>query len=1025
MDNERWNHVDSLLQSALERPAAERDVFVRRACGGDEPLEQEVRSLLAAHDAADSFLGAPAIDLAARQIAGWRSDDDVPTGPDPLIGQTLSHYRILEQVGGGGMGVVYRAEDGRLQRFVALKFLSPDLAGDPQALARFQREARAASALNHANICTVHDIGGEGGRAFLVMELLDGATLKHRIDGRALDIDSLLTLAIEIADALDAAHGAGVVHRDIKPANLFVTSRGHAKILDFGLAKVHASGRGEMTGRAGLTNPGSVMGTVAYMSPEQVRGQDVDARTDLFSFGVVLFEMATGRPPFEGDTEGVIFDAILNRAPAAAVQLNPGLPHELERIITKCLEKDRALRYQYPSEIGTDLQQLRRDRQSGRLVPGAPMEGRAARPRHRMLWVSVGAATLVAALAIVGGLSSRRSATLTDKDTIVLADFTNSTGDSVFDETLRQGLAVQLEQSPFLRLVPDGQIRKTLGLMGQPPDARLTSDLAQGLCVRTASAAVLEGSIASLGSQYVLGLRATNCTTGDVLADDQAQAARKEEVLGALSQIATRFRTRVGESLATIEQHSTPLEDATTPSLDALKAYSAAWKVTMSAGWVRALPLYQRAIAIDPDFAMGHAQVGFGHSVMGESALARPSTLKAHQLRDRASDRERFFIETLYDRDFTGNLEREQRTLEAWAESYPRDSIPHGLISGLALTSTGKHELAIAEAVKAIALDPDLPPAYSNLAFNQLYLNRLDDALLTVSRATARKMEAVELLLVQYFVAFLKGTDDELRRTLEVARRNPSAEDIISHVEVLALARAGRVQEARRMAAAPIEIAQQAGRRERAGLFEAARAVWEAFYGNAAAARQSAARALALGRGREVDYAAAFALALSGDPRQSRTLAEDLAREFPEDTFVQFMYLPTLRALFSLNGRDAAAAMQALQTTARYDLALGGTGFIGRFGGLYPIYVRGLAYLAARQPSEAAAQFQRILDHRSIVLVDPMDAMARLQLARALALSGDIMKAKSTYNDLFSLWKNADPDTRILKEARAEFARLP
>ena len=448
----------------------------------------------------------------------------------------------------------------------------------------------------------------------------------------------------------------------------------------------------------------------------------------------------------------------------------------------------------------------------------------------------------------------------------------------------------------------------------------------------------------------------------------------------------------------------------------------------MSGGWIRRLPLYQRAVAIDPDFAMAHARVGFGYSTMGESALARPSIRKAYELRDRVSDVERFFIDTLYDRDVTGNLERELRTLETWAESYPRDAVPHGLIGGLAASSTGKSELAIAEADKAIALDPDTAYSYSNKAFHQLLLNRPDDALLTVGRARERNLNNEPLLLVPYFVAFLKGTDDELRRTAEEARKDRSTEDIISHLEALALARAGRLQDARRMAAVPVELAQRSGRRERAGLFEAARAVWEAFYGNAAAARQSAAKALELGRGgREVNYAAAFALALAGDLPQSRALAEDLAREFPEDTSVQFMYLPTLRALFSLNTPtpDAAAAIQALQTASRYDLALGAVGFIGRFGGLYPIYVRGLAYLAARQPAEAAAEFQRILDHRSIVLVDPMDAMARLQLARALALSGDTVKAKSAYSDLLTLWKNADADIPVLKEARAEYARLP
>jgi serine/threonine protein kinase/tetratricopeptide (TPR) repeat protein len=923
------------------------------------------------------------------------------SGADSLIGQTVSHYRIVERIGAGGMGVLYKAEDTRLGRAVALKFVSDELSHDPEALDRFAREARMASALNHLNICTIYDIGEQDDRSFIVMEYLEGTTLRDRLAAGALSVTAALDVATQVANALDAAHTAGIIHRDIKPANIFIGPRDHVKVLDFGLAKSGpATHQADVTTIAG-TRQGVVMGTAAYMAPEQARGEAVDHRADIWSFGLVLYEMVKGtRPP-------------------QAVRLRVEASPELERIISKCLETERELRYQHASDLHADLERLRREHGATAAAPAAP-------GRRRARWFSIGAAAVVVTAAAAGVMYSRRPApTLTDKDTIVLAEFANTTGDPVFDDTLRQGLAVQLQQSPFLSLISEERIRKELTLMQQPADARLTSRLAQDVCVRTASAAVLDGSIASVGSQYVLGLSATNCNTGDIIADEQVQAARKEDVLGALSQIASRFRTRVGESLATIEKHSMPLEDATTPSLDAWKAFSTASRVYYLSDAAAALPLFERAVAIDPDFAIAHARLGIHYSNVGEWTLARQSTLRAYQLRNRTSDVERFMIETFYDRQVTGNLERQQQTMEAWARAYPRDPVPFGLLSGLATIGTGRYELSIAAADKALALDPDRGPTYNSKAHSQLFLNRLADAEATIRRATERRFEFEEFPLVRYFIAFLNGDVEDMKRHAALARERPSSEDMMSHVEALALARSGRLQEARRASAVAVDIAQRSGRRERAALFDTAPAAWEALYGNTAAARQKVTTVLDLARGRDVDYAAAFALSLSGDVARSRALADDLAKNFPEDTSVQYLYLPTLRAMYSLNAHDPAAAIHALQTAARYDLALGGIGFIGRFGGLYPIYVRGLAHLAARQPVEAAGEFQRILDHRSIVLVDPMDAMARLQLARALVLAGDIATARNVYTDLLTLWKDADAKIPIVEQARTEYVRLP
>ena len=606
------------------------------------------------------------------------------------------------------------------------------------------------------------------------MELLQGETMQQRLGRGSLDVALLVDVAIALADALDAAHGAGIVHRDVKPANIFLTARG-PKILDFGLAKAASrpeAVRSMMTTMAPsplLTEPGSTVGTVAYMSPEQLRGEDLDPRTDLFSLGLVLYEMSTGRPAFGGATSAVIAAAILHHEPHAPRDVRRDLPAPLENVILKAIEKDRELRYQHASDIRTDIQRLKRDTDSARVITSAT---RGATPDTVKRWKMMvpAAAAVLASFVVAGYFYFHRTPRLTDKDTIVLADFRNTTGDEVFDETLRQGLSVQLEQSPFLSIVSEQRIRTMLRLMGRPPDARLTADVALEICERTGGAAVLEGSIAPIGTQYVLGLRASHCRTGNVINEAQVQAARKEEVLNALSEIAKTFRTRLGEALASVEKHSTPLEEATTASLDALKAYSTAWKVNATDGGVSALPLFKRATDIDPQFAIAWVNLGLSYSAVGEAALAAESTTRGYELRHRASDLEQFFIATMYDRQVTGNLERELQTLTLWAQTYPRDSIAHGLLAGFATHGTGRYELCLEEAPKAIALDPEIIFPHLSIVTCNLYLERQDQAERAWQRVVSRNSTIIAVPMLGYHFAFLRGDSAEMDRQAAVAR---------------------------------------------------------------------------------------------------------------------------------------------------------------------------------------------------------------------------------------------------------------
>jgi serine/threonine protein kinase/Flp pilus assembly protein TadD len=986
-----------------------------------------------------------------------------------MEGRTISHYSILRKLGAGGMGEVYLAQDTTLSRKVAIKFLSQNSVGGEQARKRLVREAKAAAALDHPHICAVHEVGEEGGYSFIVMQYVEGETLASRIQRQPIEVREALDIAAQIADALAEAHSRRIIHRDVKPQNIMLTASGQVKVLDFGLARVVREGaliESTAETESLLTVPGLVMGTVPYMSPEQVRGEELDARSDIFSFGAVLYEMLSGRNPFQGASVGATMSSILTKDPAPLARYASDVPDELQRVVRKALSKDKEGRYQTIKDLLIDLRELKQELEfEAKLERSSEPEVRARSTtperaesggrahaktapqetvrtgesfttsttsssrivigeirRHKLAVTLTLAALLIAAVAAY--FYFQRRPVLTDKDTILIADFVNTTGDPDFDGALKQALAVQLEQSPFLNIFSEERVRQTLRYMGRSPDGVVTKDVAREICQRQGLKAMLVGSISSLGSHYVVGLDAVNAQTADVIARQQVEADSKEQVLSVLGKATTTFREKLGESLSTIRKFDAPIEQVTTSSLEALKAFSLVREQRFRGGnFLEAIATLKRAIELDPKFARAYAETAVVYANLGQLELAAEYAERSYQLRERTNEREKMLITANYYVIVTGELEKTVETLKLWAQTYPRDAVPHQLLS-VQYISSGQSNQPIEEARESIRLDPDYAPAYLALARGLIALDRFDEAKETLNQALMRKLDSPFYHRQLYLIAFVLGDSTSMKQHLDWLSGRPDEYQALNF-QAQTAAFAGRLHESRLFSRRAVALAKQGSLLEEAATSAIQAALLQAVVGLSVPAKEDLAEALTLSRGSFTEglrntgstgrlSVGPMTLALSGEVGQAQSFAEEMARRNPKNTLTQAVWLPVNRAAIEFQRSHPDNAIELLKSASQYE----------RGAGFSPIYLRGQAYLRLKRGAEAAAEFQKILDHRGWDPTSYLYPLAHLGLARAAALTGDVAGSRKAYQDFFALWKDAEADLPILIEAKKEYADL-